>query len=126
MPYCQKVLNQYESRLTFEPNLNYLQKVRKRYDLNKNKKLLSLNINKRTIQKELRKSWLLDIENERRSQIGLDIFNSFDEMEDYKDNKDSLDQNSINLDDDYLLIESTKIINDFLNFSKKKMLSSVD
>ena len=126
-PYLvEKVLNQYESRLTFEPNLNYLQKVRKRYDLNKNKKLLSLNINKRTIQKELRKSWLLDIENERRSQIGLDIFNSFDEMEDYKDNKDSLDQNSINLDDDYLLIESTKIINDFLNFSKKKMLSSVD
>ena len=47
-------------------------------------------------------------------------------MEDYKDNKDSLDQNSINLDDDYLLIESTKIINDFLNFSKKKMLSSVN
>ena len=119
-------MSQYESRLTFEPNLNYLQKVRNRYDLNKNKKLLSLNINKRTIQKELRKSWLLDIENERRSQIGLDIFNSFDEMEDYKDNKDSLDQNSINLDDDYLLIESTKIINDFLNFSKKKMLSSVD
>ena len=111
-------MNQYESRLTFEPNLNYLQKVRNRYDLNKNKKLLSLNINERTIQKELRKSWLLDIENERRSQIGLDIFNSFDEMEDYKDNKDSLDQNSINLDDDYLLIESTKIINDFLNFSK--------
>ena len=50
----EKVLNQHESRLTFEPNLNYLQKVRNRYDLNKNKKLLSLNINERTIQKELR------------------------------------------------------------------------
>ena len=122
----EKVLNQHESRLTFEPNLNYLQKVRNRYDLNKNKKLLSLNINERTIQKELRKSWLLDIENERRSEIGLDVFNSFEEMENFKDNKDSLDQNSINLEDDYLLIESTKIINDFLNFSKKKMISSVD
>ena len=122
----EKVLNQYESRLTFEPNLNYLQKVRNRYDLNKNKKLLSLNINERTIQKELRKSWLLEIENERRSEIGLDVFNSFEEMENFKDNKDSLDQNSINLEDDYLLIESTRIINDFLNFSKKKMLSSVD
>ena len=122
----EKVLNQHESRLTFEPNLNYLQKVRNRYDLNKNKKLLSLNINKRTIQKELRRSWLLDIENERRSEIGLDIFNSFEEMENFKDDKDSLNQNSINLEDDYLLIESTKIINDFLNFSKKKMLSSVD
>jgi len=122
----EKVLNQHESRLTFEPNLNYLQKVRNRYDLNKNKKLLSLNINKRTIQKELRRSWLLDIENERRSEIGLDVFNSFEEMENFKDDKDSLNQNSINLEDDYLLIESTKIINDFLNFSKKKMLSSVD
>ena len=122
----EKVLNQHESRLTFEPNLNYLQKVRNRYDLNKNKKLLSLNINKRTIQKELRRSWLLDIENERRSEIGLDVFNSFEEMENFKDNKDSLGQNSINLEDDYLLIESTKIINDFLNFSKKKMISSVD
>ena len=122
----EKVLNQHESRLTFEPNLNYLQKVRNRYDLNKNKKLLSLNINKRTIQKELRRSWLLDIENERRSEIGLDVFNSFEEMENFKDDKDSLNQNSINLEDDYLLIESTKIINDFLNFSKKKMLSSVE
>ena len=122
----EKVLNQHESRLTFEPNLNYLQKVRNRYDLNKNKKLLSLNIHKRTIQKELRRSWLLDIENERRSEIGLDVFNSFEEMENFKDDKDSLNQNSINLEDDYLLIESTKIINDFLNFSKKKMISFVD
>ena len=122
----EKVLSQHESRLIFEPNLNYLQKVRNRYDLNKNKKLLSLNINKRTIQKELRKSWLLEIENERRSEIGLNVFNSFEEMENFKDDKDSLDQNSINLEDDYLLIESTKIINDFLNFSKKKMLSSLD
>ena len=119
-------MNQQESRLTFEPNLNYLQKVRNRYDLNKNKKLLSLNINKRTIQKELRRRWLLESENERRSEIGLDIFNSFEEMENFKDDKDSLNQNSINLEHDYLLIESTKIINDFLNFSKKKMLSSVD
>ena len=55
-----------------------------------------------------------------------DRFNSFEEMENFKDDKDSLNQNSINLEDDYLLIESTKIINDFLNFSKKKMLSSVD
>ena len=122
----EKVLNQHESRLSFEPNLNYLQKVRNRYDLNKNKKLLSLNINKRTMQKELRKSWLLEIENERRSEIGLDVFNSFEEMENFKDDTDSLEQNSINLEDDYLLIESTKIINDFLNFSKKKMLSSMD
>ena len=122
----EKVLNQHESRLSFEPNLNYLQKVRNRYDLNKNKKLLSLNINKRTIQKELRKSWLLEIENERRSEIGLDVFNSFEEMENFKDDTDSLELNSINLEDDYLLIESTKIINDFLNFSKKKMLSSMD
>ena len=122
----EKVLSQHESRLTFEPNLNYLQKIRNRYDLNKDKKLLSLNINNRKIQKKLRKNWLLEIENERRSAIGLNVFNSFEEMENFKDDENSLDQNSINLKDDYLLIESTKIINDFLNLSKKKMLSSVN
>ena len=30
--------------------------------------------------KRIEKSWLLEIENERRSEIGLDVFNSFEEM----------------------------------------------
>ena len=63
---------------------------------------------------------------EQAERFGTDVRIGEVTKVNFKDNKDSLDQNSINLEDDYLLIESTKIINDFLNFSKKKMLSSVE
>jgi carboxyl-terminal processing protease len=122
----EKVIAQYEIRLDGEPNLNYLKKVRNRYDLNKNKKLLSLNYEERKIQKELRKSWLLDIENDRRIAVGLDAFESFEEMEDFNENDKNNDySNSINLDTDFQLIESTKIIKDFLDFETNIVLSSV-
>jgi carboxyl-terminal processing protease len=122
----EKVIAQYEIRLDGEPNLNYLKKVRNRYDLNKNKKLLSLNYEERKIQKELRKSWLLDIENDRRIAVGLDAFESFEEMEDFNENdKDNDYSNTINLDTDFQLIESTKIIKDFLDFETNIILSSV-
>ena len=120
-----KVVNQFEFRLSDEPNLNYIKKVRSRYDLNKNKKLLSLNIEDRELQKTLRKDWLLNIENERRLAIGLDTFMSYDELEEYNEETDDIDNNSINLKNDYQLIESTNIMNDFLNLSKKTMLSSI-
>ena len=44
-------------------------------------------------------------------------------MENFKETTNDLDQNAINLKDDYLLIESTKIVNDYLNFSRKPMIS---
>ena len=119
-----KVISNYEFRLIEEPNLNYLKKVRDRYDLNKNKKKLSLNLEDRKIQKELRKDWLLQIENERRMKVGLKEFASYKEMEDYNDSDNSF-ENKINLKDDYQLIESTNIINDFLEFEKEIILSSV-
>ena len=119
-----KVISNYEFRLIEEPNLNYLKKVRDRYDLNKNKKKLSLNLEDRKIQKELRKDWLLQIENERRMKVGLKEFASYKEMEDYNDSDNSYEDN-INLKDDYQLIESTNIINDFLEFEKEIILSSV-
>ena len=117
-----QVIDRFEFRLSDEPNLNYLKKIRNRYDLNKNKKLLSLNIEDRKIQKELRKSWLLEIENERRLAIGLNAFASYDELE--KNNNDNdTNINSINLKSDYQLIETTNIMNDYLNLSKKPILS---
>ena len=119
-----KVISNYEFRLIEEPNLNYLKKVRDRYDLNKNKKKLSLNLEDRKIQKELRKDWLLQIENERRIKVGLKEFASYKEMEDYNDSDNSF-ENKINLKDDYQLIESTNIINDFLEFEKEIILSSL-
>ena len=119
-----EVINQFELRLNNEPNLNYLKQVRERYDLNKNKKLITLNIENRKTQKELRKDWLLEIENERREANGLNIFASYKEMEDSNDDEEDFNENLIDLKNDYQLLESTKIINDFINLSKKTMLSS--
>ena len=119
----EEVVAKYELRLDEEPNLNYLKKVRNRYDLNKNKKLLSLNFEERKIQKELRKSWLLEIENNRRVAIGLETFESFKEMEDYNDSEDDF-SNSIDLESDYQLIESTNIMKDFLEFETSIILTS--
>ena len=120
----EKVIANYEFRLSEEPNLNYLKKVRDRYDLNKNKKKLSLNLEDRKTQKELRKDWLLSIENERRLKVGLEEFISYKEMEDFNESDTSI-ENNINLIDDYQLIESTNIINDFIYLEKEIILSSV-
>ncbi len=120
----EKVIANYEFRLSEDPNLNYLKKVRDRYDLNKNKKKLSLNFEDRKTQKELRKDWLLSIENERRLKVGLEEFISYKEMENFNESDTSL-ENNINLIDDYQLIESTNIINDFIDLEKEIILSSV-
>jgi len=119
-----EVINQFELRLSDEPNLNYLKQVRERYDLNKNKKLITLNIENRQTQKELRKDWLLEIENKRREANGLKIFTSYKEMENFNDDQENFNENIIDLKKDYELLESTKIINDFINLSKDTMLSS--
>ena len=53
---------------------------------------------------------------------------SYKEMEDFNDNEDNINSNSINLTNDYQLIESTNIINDFVkleNFENKKIISSI-
>ena len=85
--------------------------------------MLSLNFEERKIQKELRKSWLLEIENNRRVAIGLETFESFKEMEDYNDSEDDF-SNSIDLESDYQLIESTNIMKDFLEFETSIILTS--
>ena len=118
-----EVVANYEYRLNEEPNLNYLKKVRDRYDLNKNKRKLSLNLNERKIQKELRKNWLLQIENERRQKVGLAIYSSYEEMQESSDT--GIASSTINLEDDYQLIESTNIINDYIELNKKFALSSI-
>ena len=118
-----EVVANYEYRLNEEPNLNYLKKVRDRYDLNKNKRKLSLNLNERKIQKELRKNWLLQIENERRQKVGLAIYSSYEDMQESSDT--GITSSTINLEDDYQLIESTNIINDYIELNKKFALSSI-
>ena len=105
-----------------------MKEVRKRYDLNKDKKLLSLNLEDRKTQKILRREWLLSVENKRRSSIGLEAFASYDELNDFnKENEDTSNtSNRIDLINDFQLIESTKIVNDFLNLEKEKIITMIN
>ena len=114
-------------RFLNEPNLNYLGEVRKRYDENQNKKYLTLNIKNREYEKDLRKLWLLNIENQRRISLNLDIFGTFEDLENENDKEDDLvEVDTINLEEDYLLIESINIMEDFLNLNKKIIITKVD
>ena len=119
-----KIKNLYSQRLTTSPNLKYLGEVRDRYYLNKDKKLLSLNLEARKSEKEARKDWLLQIENKRREGLGLEIFSTYEDLdENNKENENT--NNDIDFKRDYLLIESTNIINDYLNLDNKLLASKV-
>ena len=123
----ENVLELHETRLAYEPNLNYLKEVRKRYDLNKDKKFLSLKIQDRDNQKNLRKNWLLEIENKRRSSLGFDTFASYEDLENFnKENDGITDANRIDFENDYQLIESAKIVNDYLNLEQEKIITMVN
>ncbi|MDB4661982.1 carboxy terminal-processing peptidase, partial [Gammaproteobacteria bacterium] len=115
----------YSKRLDTNPNLKYLSEVRERYYLNKDKKLLSLNLDTRKLEKDAREDWLLQIENNRRKDLGLDTFLTYKDFnESNKKNENA--NNDIDFERDYLLIESTNIINDYLNLNKKLLISKVE
>ena len=123
----ENVLELHKDRLTYEPNLNYLKDVRKRYDLNKNKKFLSLEIQDRKNQKILRKNWLLEIENRRRNSLGFDEFASYEDLESFnKENGDKVNANRIDFENDFQLIESAKIVNDYLGLKQEKIITMVN
>ena len=122
----ENVLELHKDRLTYEPNLNYLKDVRKRYDLNKDKKFLSLKIQDRKNQKILRKNWLLEIENRRRNSLGFDEFASYEDLESFnKENSDEVNANRIDFENDFQLIESAKIVNDYLGLKQEKIITMV-
>lgn len=115
----------YSKRLDTNPNLKYLSEVRERYYLNKDKKLLSLNLDTRKLEKNAREDWLLQIENNRRKDLGLNTFLTYEDFnESNKKNENA--NNDIDFERDYLLIESTNIINDYLNLNKKLLISKVE
>ena len=99
-------------RLDNDPNLKYLKSIRNRYDLNKNKKFLSLNIEERKNQKRLNREWMLQAENLRRSSLGLEEFASY---KDFQGNNEESDQDKINLEKDLMLQETVNIDKDFIN-----------
>jgi len=107
-----KLQNKFLDRLENDPNLNYLQLIRNRYDLNKNKKFLSLNIKERETQKTLNRAWMLETENNRRSLLGLSLFSDYEE---YEASNKSNGQDGINLKKDFMLQETVNIAKDYIN-----------
>ena len=120
-----KIKNLYSQRLSTSPNLEYLGAVRDRYFINKDKKLLSLNLDIRRSEMQARKEWLLQIENKRREGLGLKTFVNYEDLS--ANNKiDENINNDIDFKKDYLLIESANIVNDYLNLNKKILVSKVE
>jgi carboxyl-terminal processing protease len=113
-------------RVNQSPNLQYILDIRKRYEIQKNKEVISLNLTNRRIEKKERQSWALDIENKRRASLNLEIFNSFKAMEDYNDVKETSEDKKgfdIDVDNDYLLNEGAQILSDYAIFNQNIYLS---
>ena len=109
------------TRVEQNPNLQYILDIRKRYEIQKNKEVISLNLSNRRIEKEERQSWALEIENKRRASLDLETFSSFKAMEDYNDAKEAEDSEKdpgIDIDNDYLLNEGAQILSDFTIFNQ--------
>ena len=115
----EKTIVAYKERLSTDPNLIYLKDVRSRYDQNKNKMELSLNIDERRSEQEERKQWLLEVENKRRSSLGMEIFKDYESMDEFNDNFDPEDIDTIR---DYSLLQGIEIIGDYID-SESNFLS---
>ena len=114
------------TRVNQSPNLQYILDVRERYELQKNKEVISLNLISRKIEKEERQSWALGIENKRRASLNLEIFGSYKAMEDFNDAKETEDgekEFDIDLESDYLLNEGTQVLSDYTIFNQNIYLS---
>ena len=103
--------------------MQYILKIRKRYDQRKQKKELSLNMNQRKTDKLERRSWVLNAENSRRSLLNMNKFDSYEDLEAFRENDDS---DQISLENDFLLNESKNIIIDYLIFSSPLFASNQD
>ena len=112
----QRASKNHIDRLTNDPNMQYILKVREKYDQRKNKKELSLNINERKKDKLDRRLWILNTENSRRNLLNIEVFNTYDDMEAFRE---EIDSEEISLENDFLLNESTNIIIDYLKFSSQ-------
>ena len=108
----EKTIIAFEERLSSDPNLVYLKDVRSRYDKNKNKMELSLNIDERRFEQEERKQWLLEVENKRRSSLGMGIFKDYESLDEFNDNFDPED---IDIIRDYSLLQGIEIIGDYID-----------
>ena len=117
----QKALENHIDRLSSDPNMQYILKIRQKYDQRKNRKELSLNIDEREKDKLDRRSWILSAENTRRNLLNIDTFNSYDDLEAFRED---LDSDEISLENDFLLNESKNIIIDYLKFSSPLIVAN--
>jgi len=63
-----------------------------------------------------RRSWILNAENSRRTLLDIETFDTYDDLETYRED---IDSNEISLENDFLLNESKNIIVDYLKFSSQ-------
>ncbi|MDB4850534.1 carboxy terminal-processing peptidase, partial [Gammaproteobacteria bacterium] len=121
-----KLNDEHLTRVDQSPNLQYILDIRKRYEIQKNKEVISLNLTNRRVEKEERQLWALDIENKRRASLYLETFNSYKAMQDYNDAKETEDDerdSEIDIDNDYLLNEGMQILSDYAIFDQNIYLS---
>ena len=121
-----KLNDEHLTRVDQSPNLQYILDIRKRYEIQKNKEVISLNLTNRRVEKEERQLWALDIENKRRASLDLETFNSYKAMQDYNDDKETQDDerdSEIDIDNDYLLNEGMQILSDYAIFDQNIYLS---
>ena len=121
-----KLNDKHTIRVNQSPNLQYILDIRKRYEIQKNKEVISLNLTNRKIEKEERQSWSLEIENKRRASLNLETFGSYKDMKDYNDAKEAEDSEKnpeIDVDNDYLLNEGMQILSDYTIFNQNIFLS---
>jgi carboxyl-terminal processing protease len=117
-----KLKNTHSDRLMNNPDLQYILDIRERYDLQKDKETISLNINKRTLQKKDRQQWALKTENKRRAKLNLQIFETYDAMEEFNESKEDLEID-IDIENDYLLKEGANILSDYLHLYENILIS---
>ena len=110
----QRASDNHLERLSSDPNMQYILKIRQKYDQRKNRKQLSLNIDERKKDKLDRRLWILNTENFRRNLLNIDTFGTYDDLEEFREN---IDSEEISLENDFLLNESKNIIIDYLKFS---------
>ena len=110
----QQASNNHIMRLSNDPNMQYILKIRKKYEQRKNRKELSLNIDDRKSDKAESRSWILSTENFRRSLLDIETFNNYDDLEAFRK---EIDSDEISLENDFLLNESKNIMLDYLKFS---------
>ena len=76
-------------------------------------------MDKRRIEQDERKQWLLRVENNRRSSLGMEIFKDYESMDKFNDNFDPEDIDTIR---DYSLLQGIEIIGDYID-SESNFLS---